>query len=574
MRIAPAAHKRIHRLFLTFLFFLLPLSALADGMIVPTIAFPAKIEMPGQQVLIHFTNGTERLVIETHFVGAGTNFAWIVPLPSKPVIEEASAGLFPTLDYILRPEIIHYVPAHYAAILALTWLFYLLFFVRPTGRMNLLDVTACILVVIGVVVSNLERAGSGLVILESILFVDLLVITVLIRFWKRFSVFTSAVLIFFLAIQFAAVLPALSASRAKSMGTSSSAENVSILGRQIIGVFETTTIASRDTKALQTWLRNNGFVIPENSDSTIENYVKQNWIFVAVKIHRDKTDTATSTPQPLSFTFKTEKAVYPMQLTGLNNRPLTVQLFVFGQTRANAAHFKVASCARPAYPPSSNYWFYWKPDQPQIIHPLLQKWVNGSAVVTKLVGTLTPEQMREDVQINWTPFSAKRERFFSRADAETEALNWGAGIFAAGLCATFIYARRKKDWREPSLKIVGIFAIFGIALAGAIYLALPKTDVRLVKGFSEQMKMSHLQLQIALNDANSSDLNNLCLTAASLLAAPTNDLEWTHWDNCYLGGRIHEEDSPGNYILRGTNGHVEFVTFDANGAEHAQALGD
>jgi hypothetical protein len=81
-------------------------------------------------------------------------------------------------------------------------------------------------------------------------------------------------------------------------------------------------------------------------------------------------------------------------------------------------------------------------------------------------------------------------------------------------------------------------------------------------------------LQIALNDANSSDLNNLCLTAASLLAAPTNDLEWTHWDNCYLGGRIHEEDSPGNYILRGTNGHVEFVTFDANGAEHAQALGD
>lgn len=564
----------MQRLFFSLLFCLLPLSALADGMVFPTVAFPAKINMPDQQALIHFTNGTERLVIETHFVGAGTNFAWIVPLPGEPVIEEASTGLFPTLEYILRPEIVHDVPAHYAAILALIWLLYLLFFVRPTGRMNLLDMTACILVVIGVVVSNLERAGSGLVILDSILFVDLLVITVLIRFWKRFSVFTSAVLIFFLAIQFAAVLPALSASRAKSMGTSSSAENVSILDRQIIGVFETTTIASRDAKALQTWLRDNGFAVSTNSDSAIENYVKENWVFVAVKIRRDKADSEISAPQPLSFTFKTEKPVYPMQLTGANNQPLSVELYVFGQARAEASHFKVVSCTRPAYPASSDYWSYRTPEQLQIVHPLLQKWVKDSPVVTKLVGTLTPEQMREDVQLNWTPFAEKRERFFSRAGAETEALNWGAGIFAAGLCMTFVFARWKKDGQGQPFRFIGVSTILGIVLASAIYFALSKTNVRLVKGFFGEMKMSHLELRVALGDADSLDLNKLRSTAINLLAAPTNDLNWTNWNNDFLGGRIHEEDSPGNYILREINGHFEFVTFDANGAEQVQELSD
>ena len=59
------------------------MAALADGMVIPTIAYPAKITIPDQCALICFTNGTERLVIETRFTGSGTNFAWVVPLP-KP----------------------------------------------------------------------------------------------------------------------------------------------------------------------------------------------------------------------------------------------------------------------------------------------------------------------------------------------------------------------------------------------------------------------------------------------------------------------------------------------------------
>ena len=115
----PAA--RVQRIFSFLLLLFLPLAALADGMVIPTVAYPAKITIPDQRALICFTNGTERLVIETRFTGAGTNFAWVVPLPSQPVIEEATTGLFPTLQYLFRPEIIHDVPRYWFGILASYW---------------------------------------------------------------------------------------------------------------------------------------------------------------------------------------------------------------------------------------------------------------------------------------------------------------------------------------------------------------------------------------------------------------------------------------------------------------------
>ena len=157
---------RVQRIFSFLLLLFLPLAALADGMVIPTIAYPAKITIPDQRALICFSNGTERLVIETRFTGAGTNFAWVVPLPSQPVIEEATTGLFPTLQYLFRPEIIHDVPRYYLGILALIWLLiwlvYIILFVRPTGRVKWLDIASCLLVGLGIVkIENLSGSDSG-----------------------------------------------------------------------------------------------------------------------------------------------------------------------------------------------------------------------------------------------------------------------------------------------------------------------------------------------------------------------------------------------------------------------------
>jgi len=222
------------------------------------------------------------------------------------------------------------------------------------------------------------------------------------------------------------------------MSSVTTSQAVSILDRKLVGIFETTTITSRDPKALANWLRENGFVVSTNAEPVIASYIKDNWVFVATKIRRDDAKPDTSTPHPLSFTFKTDKPVYPMRLTGLNGQPLSVELYVFGPSRAKASHFRVERCTRPNYPqppsPDDWHWSRWGgPETPDIVHPLLRQWVNGSPVATKLAGKLTPADMRQDVWLDWGMFWEKKNHLFSQSGALTTALNWGAGVFAVGL---------------------------------------------------------------------------------------------------------------------------------------------
>jgi Uncharacterized protein conserved in bacteria (DUF2330) len=503
------------------LLLLLPARALADGMVFPPTAFPAHIPIPDQQALIHFTNDTERLVIETRFTAAGTNFAWVVPLPSRPVVEAASTGLFPTLRYLFQPRVIHNVPHYYLGILAAIAVALL---IRAAGR-------SC--------------------------------------FWRGVSVFLGILCLALL------LLPAL-AIKTRTLGDGSAAtpaQAVSILDRRVVGVFDTTTIASQDPKALQNWLRENKFVVAADSDPVIASYVKEGWVFVAAKLRRDLPDLQTSMPHPLSFTFKTARPVYPMRLTGLGNGPLRVELYVFGPSRATAPHFKVERCTRPCYPPPSDGWARTSPEPPNIVHPLLRQWVGGAPVTTKLTATLKPAHMRQDVWLDWGFFREKQSRLFSQEGARTYALNWGAGVFAAGLLFAWLASLRSQIVRRRLLTLSTGATVLGLALAGALYCALPTTKVRLVRRPATDTYNNLYYPYFFLGD----ETNLTAATARAILANPTNSISaqsWTnyfrggHWDNHLLGGQVREEDSPGNYTFRETTGGLGYVTYDAQGADH------
>ncbi len=502
-------------------------------MFFPPVAFPAKITIPDQRALIHFTNGTERLVIETRFTGEGTNFAWVIPLPSQPVIEEATTGLFPTLQYLFQPRIIHNVPHFYLGILLVMGLICLFRFA-------------------------IKYASVGFVIL----------------------------LLFLLALLAGMFLPALGKAGAKAMGMTTSEQAVSILNRKLVGIFETTTIGAHDAKALQSWLSENGYSVPTDSEPVIADYVRQGWVFVAAKIRRTDARLSTDTPHPLSFTFKTEKPVYPMRLTGVDSRPLSVELYVFGPDRARARHFKVARCTRPNYPqppPNDSWSWNWSrssPETPNIVHPLLRKWVNGSPVATKLTATLSPSDMRQDVWIDWTPFSEKKNHLFSNQGALTTALNWGSGLFTAGLITICIFRFFNETSKFRLLQLTGTALAASLVLAALIYIFLPKTEARLVRIPYGSSQAKLFELNMFFGDTNAVTRKEISQQIQSLLANPTNNIEWINWKggsprfrnlgNDLLGGRIREEDSPGNFTLREHGDQLEFITYDAQGAEHVE----
>ena len=93
-------------------------------MVVPEVFFP-KVEIPNQRALINFSHGVERLVIETSFLGQGTNFAWVVPLPSVPEVKPVSESLFSGLRQAFQPRLIHRVHPYYAGVLFVCGLVFL-----------------------------------------------------------------------------------------------------------------------------------------------------------------------------------------------------------------------------------------------------------------------------------------------------------------------------------------------------------------------------------------------------------------------------------------------------------------
>ena len=476
------------RFFSLLAFLFVTANCRADGMIIPPTVLPAQVRIPDQRALIQFSKGVERLVIETRFTGAGTNFAWVVPLPAPPVIEEASTGLFPTLQCLFQPRLRHEVPSYFQLFLGLLAAGYLLRFVRPGPPVNGLDVLACLGVGLAIFAPAPFR-GVG----SFIAFLGLLRVVASVREgrdWRSdFNLFYWIFLLFLGFILVGMLSPALSGRSAGISASPTPRPTVSILDRKLVGIFETTTISSHDPVALQAWLKANGFTAPANRDQAIASYVKDGWIFVAAKIRRDDPALQTSTPHPLSFTFKTEKTVYPMRLTGIDNGPVQVDLYLFGSAQAEAPHFKVERCTLPTFPKlpvhhgieSVSYSdFSPKPESLQIVHPLLRKWVDSSTVATKLTAKLSRADMLDDVWISWVPFSEKETLLFSHQAAWFYAINWGAGVFAAVLLPAFIFGPVSVKLRKWPARFVGLSIGSGFVLAMIIFLLLPKTEVRII----------------------------------------------------------------------------------------------
>jgi hypothetical protein len=560
------------------LFALMPIAGMADGKVFPPIALPANVTIPDQRALIHFTNDTERLVIETRFTGSGTNFAWVVPLPGPPAVEAATPGLFPTLQHLFQPRIIHRVTRYYLAILAFLAFGYILAFVRPTKRLSWLDVLACAVIGACAGLHTGEPAGMGVFV---VVFIALMLSVIAVRVGSRSAVVGFWILFLMSVLAIVLYLPALSTAGTKGMSsTATTGPGVSILDRRLVGVFETTTISSRDSQALQIWLRENGFAISTNSEPVIASYVKDGWVFVAAKVRRDSADRETSTPHPLSFTFKTDKPVYPLRLTGVDNGPLEVELYVFGPARAKAAHFKVKRCARPNYPPrpspDSWRWSRGVAETPNIVHPLLRGWVEGAPVVTRLSATLSPADMRQDAWIEWQPFAERKHVLFSRTGASSLALNWASALFTLCLIGLGALATVSEGVKARAAKCIVIAAVASIGLAGAVYLVLPKTDVRLVRRLGHEAFHNLYFLSDWLSGTTPATLPDMRANFQRLLAHSSNSADWLRYvpngfermNNDLLGGQVREEDSPGNFVLREKDGLLIFYGFDAEGAQH------
>lgn len=507
----------------------MPLNALADGKVFSQVT-AVKTVTPDQRALLHFADGTETLVVETTFVGAGTNFAWVVPLPAAPEITAVPRTVFTNLERLFQPEVIHKQAHWWALMVGLAVFFGTLF--RKAGQRGgirewlLLTGALCLMVVLGLPNFVKTRGGLGLSIEQA---------------------------------------------------------GVQIIARQTVGVFDTVTLSSPDGAALTRWLNEHGFTVPAAAQPVIADYAKQGWVFAAAKLSRPDASGKTS-PHPLAFKFKTDRAVYPLRLTGVENDRCLVELYVFGASRAELPGFKVEQCLATQFTtgpndyPRDEPFRESKPGELRLRHPALRSLVAGSTVGTKLTGTLDAAAMSRDAYFTWVPFERRLASFYSHEAATTRAINLGVAMLLLTLpCVGFWLWRKDGRWTALLVAKVGSCAI----IVGLVcFLTLPKVEVIVKQGWwlSHYGRQGNFRtidggligLGLELEGKRTNLPEKWDLEALRQVAKPVYRFGML-FDNILTGEPLREEATPGNLVFRPTERGTEVLWHDVDCVEHLLA---
>ncbi|MCC6676602.1 MAG: DUF2330 domain-containing protein [Phycisphaerales bacterium] len=375
-------------------------------------------EMPGQQALIAHENGIETLAIETRLVGEGADCAWVVPLPARPEVSPASTGVFPSLRAMCLPVIERH--QSFAAPLA-------------------------VLVIIGLV---LMVTGG----------------------WRGI-----ALVGFLLLLLLITLMPALGRAR----GAGGPVAGVSVVDRKVVGAFEVVTLDASAGDSLLAWLNESGFNVPEQARPVVEAYIQEGWCFVASKLYHEP--GKETTPHPLVFRFRAEKPVYPMRLTGLQGGPLDLELYVFGPGTAKVKGMEVETTGpvkRGEYVGVGRRPYPGR-DGIVLSHAGIEAIAGDTAHLTKLVGTFSPKQMAEDIQLSFGPGELSGRVAMSKDDAFWRSMDAGLLVAGCGLVlGAVVLAARRVSVKAPGARIAVMAG--ALVVGGATGLMMAATGPRAV----------------------------------------------------------------------------------------------
>ena len=114
-------------------------------------------------------------------------------------------------------------------------------------------------------------------------------------------------------------------------------DEVKVLKQEAVGMYEVAVLAAGSANALRKWMDEHGFRYPDGMDKVTEEYIKEDWCFVAVKTKVGEKDGVNPKPgqrsvdgkmkpgstfdgfvQAMGFRFESEKLIVPMRLSAFN----------------------------------------------------------------------------------------------------------------------------------------------------------------------------------------------------------------------------------------------------------------
>src|SRR5262245_59048828 len=108
---------------------------------------------------------------------------------------------------------------------------------------------------------------------------------------------------------------------------------VTIEAQYTVGEYDILILSAQQSSGLETWLRQNGYRIPEGASEVIGSYLKQNMRFFVAKVNlAEQSKLGFSYLRPLQVAYESPKFMLPIRL-GMVNARGTQDLFVYALTR-------------------------------------------------------------------------------------------------------------------------------------------------------------------------------------------------------------------------------------------------
>jgi hypothetical protein len=117
-----------------------------------------------------------------------------------------------------------------------------------------------------------------------------------------------------------------SSARARSLG-------VTIEAQYTVGEYDILILSATQSSGLETWLRENGYRIPEGAAPVLESYIRQHMRFFVAKVNlKERAKSGYSYLRPIQIAYESPKFMLPIRL-GTVNADGPQELFVYALTR-------------------------------------------------------------------------------------------------------------------------------------------------------------------------------------------------------------------------------------------------
>ena len=139
---------------------------------------------------------------------------------------------------------------------------------------------------------------------------------------------------------YARIMPESVKSRDMAQNSTLSLDEISITSRKVkiearyeVEEYEILILSAKESNALETWLIENGYKIPEGAQEVLEPYIKNNLKFFVVKVNLDKyNNMGSETLRPLQITYESSNFMLPIRL-GMANANDDQDLIIYTFTK-------------------------------------------------------------------------------------------------------------------------------------------------------------------------------------------------------------------------------------------------